>query len=163
MGLIEIRNQYHLSQSNAAALAGIPLRTYVRYEKDEQYGNEWKREIIRQKISDKCQITENKGLLTIDEIKEKVSQVLSEKYAKDVAFCFLFGSYAKGYATEKSDVDLVISTELKGLDFVGISEDLRAVLHKKIDLIRLNNIANNVDLLNEILHDGVKIYEQPKN
>lgn len=162
MGLIEIRNQYHLSQSNAAALAGIPLRTYVRYENDAQYGSDLKREMMIQKINRECEISETKGLLTIDKIKEIVSQVIEKEYQGHVHSCFLFGSYAKGYATEKSDVDLAIYTDITGFRYYGMIEDFRQALHKKVDLVCLNTIGNNLELLQEVLKEGIKIYEQPQ-
>ena len=70
----------------------------------------------------------------------------------------MFGSYAKGYAKDTSDVDLCVSTELGGLDFAGLSESIRNTLNKRVDLIRFNNLSNNFDLINEIMKDGVKIY-----
>lgn len=73
-------------------------------------------------------------------------------------FCYLFGSYAKGYAKENSDINLCIATNLSGLKFVGLSGELRESLNKNIDLLRLLDIQNNIDLLNEIMKDGIKIY-----
>jgi len=70
----------------------------------------------------------------------------------------LFGSYAKGYAKENSDIDLCVSTNLTGLRFVGLSEAIRDVLHKRIDLIRFNNLSDNFELVSEIMKDGIKIY-----
>lgn len=158
MTLKETRTQFGISQQQAADIIGIPLRTYSRYELDENYGDALKREMMQKKINDCCEVTEDKGLLTIESISKHVSEVLESKYKDTVEFCYLFGSYAKGYATEKSDVDLCVSTSLTGLKFVGLSEDLRAVLHKKIDLLRLNNLKDNVELINEIMKEGIKIY-----
>ena len=158
MGLIEIRNQYHLSQSNAAALAGIPLRTYIRYENDEDYGSELKREMIITKITKECEITETKGILTIEKIKDDITQIIENEYKGHVQAVYLFGSYAKGYATERSDVDLAAYTDLTGFHFYGFVEDLRQALHKKVDFVCLDRISNNLELLPEILKDGIKIY-----
>ncbi|MBQ7802335.1 nucleotidyltransferase domain-containing protein [Candidatus Saccharibacteria bacterium] len=44
-------------------------------------------------------------MLTVERIKEVVSRV-GEKYG--IKSAYLFGSYAKGTATEDSDVDLII-------------------------------------------------------
>ena len=84
--------------------------------------------------------------------------VINEKYKDMVEFCYLFGSYAKGYAKETSDVDLCVSTSLSGLKYVGLAESLRIVLNKKVDLIRLSDLSNNVGLVSEIMKDGIKIY-----
>lgn len=91
-----------------------------------------------------------------------VSEVLECKYKDTVDFCYLFGSYAKGYATEKSDVDLCVSTSLKGLDVLGLMEDIRNVLHKNVDLVRFNTLEKNLTLLSEIMKDGIRIYRQSK-
>lgn len=37
---------------------------------------------------------------------EELTKLFKEQYKNMVEFCYLFGSYAKGYATERSDVDL---------------------------------------------------------
>ena len=58
----------------------------------------------------------------------------------------------------KSDIDLLIDTEVTGLDFFGLIEELRQSLHKKIDLLKINQLDNNQELLKEILKDGIKIY-----
>ena len=70
----------------------------------------------------------------------------------------LFGSYAKGTAKETSDVDLIVSNELRGLKFFGMVEDLRENLHKKVDVLDVGQLENNLKLLNEVLMDGIKIY-----
>lgn len=158
MTLLETRKQYNVSQMEVANLLGIPVRTYIRYEQDDEYGSALKRQTMINIINDKYEITEEKGLLSIDQIKKELSALFDNYYKDVVEFCYLFGSYAKGYATEKSDVDLCISTTLTGLDFVGLSEDIKKLIHKKIDLIRFNTLHDNLKLINEIMKDGIKIY-----
>ena len=77
-----------------------------------------------------------------------------------VHYCYLFGSYAKGNATEKSDVDLLVSTDVRGLKFYGLAEKLRTELKKNVDLLHLDQLKDNPELLDEILKDGEKIYDQ---
>ncbi len=158
MSLLEVRKKYSLSQIEAASILNVPVRTFIRYEKDENYGDFLKRNMMIKTIEEKCEITETNGLLTIDEIKESISNLFEEKYKGVIEFCYLFGSYAKGYAKEDSDVDLCVATSLTGLKFVGLSEAIREALHKKIDLIRFSNLNNNLELINEIMKDGIKIY-----
>lgn len=95
------------------------------------------------------------GILDVDNIAEKCSEVL-EGY--EVNFCYLFGSYAKGKATPASDVDLLISANVKGLKFYGLVEEIRIALHKNVDVLDLNQLKNNIGLTEEILKDGLKIY-----
>lgn len=158
MTLFETRQKYKLTQKVAAQFLKVPLRTYIRYEKDDSYGDEYKRSAFISKLDDKYEITEDKGLLTVEYIKDALTQLFEKEYKGIVNFCYLFGSYAKGYASEKSDVDLCVDVDLKGLKFVGLSEDIRNVLHKKIDLIRFSNLNDNLELAGEILKDGIKIY-----
>ena len=158
MNLFEIRKEYKLSQIGAASLLGLPVRTYIRYEKDNNYGDSLKRTMMINTLIEKCEITETKGLLNVKQIKESLVSLFDSEYKDQIEFCYLFGSYAKGYAKEDSDVDLCISTNLTGLKFVGLSESIRQVLHKKIDLIRFSNLKNNLELINEIMKDGIKIY-----
>lgn len=157
MNLKEYRISLGITIQEAANSTGVALRTYIRYEHDDNYGNQLKRTSIINLLKEKYEITEEKGLLTLDRIKDNVSNTLS-KYDGKVDFCYLFGSYAKGYAKDNSDVDLCISTTLTGLKFVGLIEELRQTLHKKVDLIRLSDLKDNLELLNEIMKDGLKIY-----
>ena len=76
----------------------------------------------------------------------------------DVDYCFLFGSYAKGKAKENSDVDLLMSTNVKGMYFFGLVEDLRESLNNKVDVLNLAQLNNNLVLVSEILKNGIKIY-----
>ena len=158
MTLREVRESYNLSQIEAANLVGVPVRTFRRYESDENYGSIYKRQKFIDILNDHCEITEDKGLLSIEQIKKELTILFDNEYQGMVEFCYLFGSYAKGYATEKSDVDLCVSSPLKGLEVVGLAEAIRGVLHKKIDLIRFDALKNNMELVNEIMKDGIKIY-----
>ena len=158
MNLLETRTQFGISQLEAASTLNIPVRTYIRYEKDDSYGSSLKREMMIKSLVDNYEITETKGILTIDFIKRTLTEVFDKEYTDQIEFCYLFGSYSKGYAKDSSDVDLCVSTSLTGLKFVGLSESIRVALHKRIDLIRFSNLKDNIDLINEIMKDGVKIY-----
>ena len=158
MRLRELRESYNISQLQAATIVGMPLRSYVRYESDDFYGDELKRQFIISKLKSECEIDETKGLLSVDKIKKTVSKVFDNEYKGQIDFCYLFGSYAKGYAKDNSDVDLYVSTSLDGFKFVGLMEKLRLALHKKVDLIKMNSEHLNADLLKEIMKDGIKIY-----
>ena len=52
----------------------------------------------------------------------------------------LFGSYGKGTATEKSDVDLLVDSSLRGLRFVGFLDDVQRALGKDVDLFDVSHI-----------------------
>lgn len=155
MTLKEIRKKNQISQKQAASIVNMPIRTYIRYENDESYGNEIKRNAVCDSITEHFRIDEVKGIVSREEIIKVANEVFS-KY--DVSFAYLFGSYAKNKQTEKSDIDIAIGTKITGLDFFGLVEDLREKLKKKTDLIRVSDIDPKSEIINEIFKDGIKIY-----
>ena len=159
MTIKELRTSMNLTQVQASKLTNIPLRTYKIYENDKTKENTIKYLYIENKLKEYGYIDEEHGVLTFDQIKSKCKEVL-ENY--DVEYCYLFGSYARGTATELSDIDLIVSTSITGLKFYGLVERLRVNLNKKVDVLDINQLVNNKDLLNEILKDGIKIYENKK-
>lgn len=100
-------------------------------------------------------IDEEHGVLAIEDIIKTCERVF-EQY--DVKYAYLFGSYAKGRATEASDVDILVSTSVTGIKFFGLVEELRTELHKKVDVLDKNQLKGNLELTEEILKDGIKIY-----
>jgi predicted nucleotidyltransferase len=74
----------------------------------------------------------------------------------------LFGSYAKGVPTEKSDVDLLIEFEPGRIpdlfEFIGIKHDLERSLGRPVDLVMRD--ALNKYLRDEILSSAKEIYAQ---
>lgn len=93
-----------------------------------------------------------------DEIKLKLLPVFQEY---NVRHAVLFGSYAKGTATHKSDVDLLVDSGLKGLRFVGLIEAVRNALGEiEIDLFDVSHIEKGSIIDEEIAKTGVKIYEK---
>lgn len=53
---------------------------------------------------------------------------------------------------------MLISTKETGLRFFGLIEELRAILRKRVDLLDMNQLKNNLELTEEILKDGRRIY-----
>ena len=153
--LKSIRLDKKLTQQQAAGIVGISLRSYKSYENDLDKRGNLKYNYIYEKLSQINPIDEEHGIVDLEYISRKCSEIF-DKYK--INFCYLFGSYAKGKAKDDSDVDLLISTEIKGLKFFGLVEELRNSLQKKVDVIEVAGLKNNVELLEEILKDGIKIY-----
>ena len=153
--LKELRNEKKLTQQQVADLVGVSLRSYISYENDESKEGTLKDKYLIEKLLEINPIDEEHGIIEIDDIKRKCKEVF-EKY--DVSFCYLFGSYAKSKATPTSDVDLLISANVKGLKYYGMVEEIRTVLHKKVDVLDIDQLKDNFDLTQEILRDGIKIY-----
>ena len=149
------RKTANLTQKQAAEILGVSLRSYISYENDPQKMDTVMYQYMLEKIQELNKIDEEHGVLSIEMIKKATADVCSE-YLVD--YCYLFGSYANGTANEKSDVDLLISTSIKGLSFYELIEKLREQLHKKVDVLDLKQLLNNESLLNNVLKEGIKIY-----
>jgi len=75
-------------------------------------------------------------MLTIHEIKSAVEKVAPEYPVKQVQ---LFGSYADGHATEKSDVDILVEFSkwpVSLWDFCGFQQEISDHLNAKVDMLR---------------------------
>ena len=153
--LKDLRIEKKMTQQEVADLVGISLRSYKAYENDDEKCGTIKYKYIIDQLSKINYIDEEHGILTIEDITRKCDKVLAQY---DVKFCYLFGSYAKGKETPMSDIDLLISSNVKGLKFYGLVEELRVALQKKVDVLDINQLKDNLELVEEILKDGIKIY-----
>jgi predicted nucleotidyltransferase len=91
----------------------------------------------------------------INEIKALLAPVFTENGVKSAV---LFGSYAKGGARPNSDIDLLVDSGLRGLDFVGLIEYIREALNKEVDVIDVQHVKRGSPVDDEIRRSGVKIY-----
>lgn len=96
---------------------------------------------------------------TLEEIKQILYPILK---TEAVYKAILFGSYAKGLATEKSDIDIVIDSkgELINIKFYGLLEEIIQKIGKKVDLIEISEIQKGSTLYHKIQKEGVIIYEK---
>ena len=98
----------------------------------------------------------NQNIYTVENIRNKLSPVFS---GYNVRSAVLFGSYAKGTADEKSDIDLLVDSKLRGLSFFALLEDIREALNQKeVDLFDITHIETNSEIQKEIFKTGIKIY-----
>lgn len=155
MKLKKLRQEKGLTQEQVAQLLGVTRRTYLKYENDQSSLSKIKYKFIYQTLEQYGVIDEERGILTIEQIKNACFEIFKDY---DVEYCYLFGSYAKGNANPKSDIDLLISVNASGLQFFEIVERLREKLKKKIDLLDAKELEKNILLVEEILKDGVKSY-----
>ena len=59
MTLLQTRTHYGLTQKEVAAALNIPVRTYIRYETNEGYGDSLKRQMMMQSMEKQFGITAN--------------------------------------------------------------------------------------------------------
>jgi predicted nucleotidyltransferase len=107
-----------------------------------------------------------KMIYSIEQIKERVEPI-AKKYG--ITSVYLFGSYAKGLATDESDVDLLIDktgSTLKGLFAMGgLYNDLQNAIGKQIDIITTGALEDKGThdrtpwLVENLNNEKVKIYE----
>ena len=97
----------------------------------------------------------NNQTYTVAQIQDLLVPIFREY---NIRKAVLFGSYAKGSAKDKSDIDLLVDSGLKGLAFFGLLEDVVNVLGKDVDLLDTSQVIPNSDVDNEISKTGVLIY-----
>ena len=154
--LKSLRLDKGLTQKQASEIIGVSLRTYKSYENDHSKSDTTKYKYMLKLIDKYVVLDEEHGMLSLEEIKNGCNCVFKEYPVK---YCILFGSYSKGCASEKSNVNLLVSTEATGLRFYEMVEQLRQMLHKRVDLLDVRQLINNYRLLDDILNDGIKVYE----
>lgn len=96
-------------------------------------------------------------IYSVDEIKNVLYPVFVRHNVKKAV---LFGSYVKGMADKNSDVDLLLDSNLRGLKFVGLIEDVRSALDKEVDVFDETHIIPGSKISSEIQKDGIVIYEE---
>lgn len=99
-------------------------------------------------------------------VKKKIQPLTVKQIAKiavpilkrnGVTKAGVFGSYARGEAKKRSDIDILVKTK-KGLslfDFAGIKIELEENLHKKVDLVEYGLIKPLIK--DSILKNEVRI------
>jgi predicted nucleotidyltransferase len=95
------------------------------------------------------------AVYSIEQIKERVTPV-AQSYGVDRVM--LFGSYARGEATENSDIDLhVWSGNIRGLfQLSGFMLDLKDALGKEVDVVTQGGIRKN--FYERIKNEEVRLY-----
>ena len=95
-------------------------------------------------------------MLSIPRIRECIAPIC-KKYP--IRKAYLFGSYARGNATEKSDVDLRIEGEIKSFFMLGgIYSELSDALGTELDL--LSRLPESEAFKENLKKDEVLLYER---
>jgi hypothetical protein len=90
----------------------------------------------------------------------EINQIKTFFADKPVKKVYLFGSYARGEADEKSDIDLLIDwdySKIKGFDYLMWWEEIKEILNKEVDFVSAKYVSHLiVDYIN---NDKILIYE----
>ena len=149
------RKELGLTQIQAALSCGVSRRTYQSYEETELKNSTY--DELYKKLSDLGIFYDSNYVVNVKHIKRVCVDVLSHNYP-EVQCVYLFGSYARGNATGKSDIDLLVVCPPMGMKFYGIASDLEEQLHKHIDLHTHRQLVDNEQFLENVLKDAIKIY-----
>jgi predicted nucleotidyltransferase/DNA-binding XRE family transcriptional regulator len=155
MDIKKLRKSKGLSQKEAAALLSIPPKTYQNYELGRSALTSLAGRMIVASLTAYEPYSETHGIYPLTELTAILSDFFKDY---DISWAYLFGSYAKGTAKETSDIDLLVDSSITGLAFFGLAGKLETLLHKKVDLLRFQDLSKNPDLLSEILKTGCRIY-----
>ena len=80
----------------------------------------------------------NKEIYTLEKIKKLIKPVMDKHHITEV---YIFGSYARGEATSKSDVDIYCNDGdmVSLLDMAGVYGELKDALQKEVDLVTIGS------------------------
>ena len=97
-------------------------------------------------------------MLSIEEIKTYILPVV-KRYPVDKVI--LFGSYARGDASDISDVDLIVESRgrLRNRKIFALGGELLGVLPVRVDVYDILEIANPSAMYDSILKEGIVIYD----
>ena len=150
------RKELEITQLQAANACGVSLRTYQTYEETETTNNTY--DDLLKKLDEMGILDGSNYIVSVRGIKFICRQIFKEKYP-EIRCAYLYGSYARGEATGKSDIDiLIVLDKPMGLRFYGIAEVLEEQLHKKVDIQSYEQLIDNAPMLKDILVEGIKIY-----
>ena len=97
--------------------------------------------------------------MTVDEIKSIVTPLVSPYPIRRI---ILFGSYARGDASECSDVDLIIDSEgrLNAFDYFGLIGMIVKKMPIKVDVFELDEVKSPSSMFDRISKEGMILYER---
>ena len=100
-------------------------------------------------------------MLSIEEIRSYIIPVI-EKYPIDKVI--LFGSHARGDATDASDVDLIVDSRgrLRNRKIFALGGELLGILPVRVDVYDILEIANPSAMYDSIQKEGVVIYDSAR-
>lgn len=91
-------------------------------------------------------------IYSLNDIKHIVQSV-AVKYNVDAIY--LFGSYARGEATEESDLDFLVfgGNDFKLTNIFALAEDLREAFDKPVDVFEIHEVNAESEFYNAIMKE----------
>ena len=72
---------------------------------------------------------------------------------RPVLKAYLFGSYVRGFADDKSDIDILVDLDYSqkiGLQFIQMKLDLEKLLNNEVDLVSSNGMSKYIKPLVDV-------------
>jgi len=100
-------------------------------------------------------------MLSVEEIKSYIIPIIRKYPVEKV---ILFGSYARGDASDTSDIDLVVESRgrLRNRKIFALGGELLDVLPVRVDVYDILEIANQSPMYENIQKEGVIIYDDSR-
>ena len=150
------RKNLNITQLQAANACGVSLRTYQTYEETNNLNSTY--DFLIGKLEEMGVLDGTNHILSVRYIKQVCRELFPKEYP-EIKCAYLYGSYARGEATGKSDVDILVVIERPmGLKYFGIAGDLEDILHKEVDVQSYEQLVENAPMIKDILVEGIKIY-----
>ena len=83
--------------------------------------------------------------MTLD--NTKIESIKSYFKTRPVLKAYLFGSYVRGVADNKSDIDILVDLDYSqkiGLQFIQMKHDLQKLLNSEVDLVSSNGMSKYI-------------------
>ncbi len=95
-------------------------------------------------------------MLPITTIENAIRQLLARYHAE---YALLIGSYARGEATEASDIDVVVfgGSQFKKMDIFAFAEDLRELTGKDVDAFEICEVNVGTPFYEAVMREGRRI------
>lgn len=92
------------------------------------------------------------NVFTISKIKEIVKPIAMKYNVEEI---YLFGSYARGEATEDSDLDFIVfgGKNFKLTMIFALAEELREAFQKEVDVFEIHEINQDSDFYSAIMNE----------
>lgn len=98
----------------------------------------------------------SEAVLSLNRIKEIVKPIASKYQVKEI---YLFGSYARGEATDESDLDfLVFGGENFKLTLIfSLAEELREAFQKNVDVFEIHEVNQHSVFYDTIMKERLLV------
>ena len=84
---------------------------------------------------------------------KKIASIKAYFETQPVLKAYLFGSYVRGMADKKSDIDILVDLDYSqktGLKFIQMKLDLEKLLNNQVDLVSTNGLSKYIKPLVDV-------------